>query len=193
MLNRGALNRTVSGSLNPESENYECLKNLQNNWWLSWRQIPSNEELLQEEMCPTCRVYRICHLEYMVLWIMLSLRKSESSDSTLLEAVKLCLYVEKRAQWCEKASQKDRTRRSPDCQMFFFFFSSSSDELVQNCMTFSSQKKAILSSAPAHHIFTALKSHEALWTGHWRSVASFAAAFLHTYTIAQKSLSNKTQ
>ena len=48
------MKKTNSRSSNPESENYECLKNLQNNRWLSWRQIPSKEELLQRVISPTC-------------------------------------------------------------------------------------------------------------------------------------------
>jgi len=42
-----------------------------------------------------------------------------------------------------------------------------------------------LSIAPAHHFFTTLKSHEAVQTGHWRTMASLVTPFLHLHTCAQ--------
>jgi len=46
-----------------------------------------------------------------------------------------------------------------------------------------------LSSVPAHHFFTTLKSHEAVQTGHWKTMASLAIPFsklvrMHTNHLA---------
>jgi len=42
------------------------------------------------------------------------------------------------------------------------------------------------SSAPAHRLFPGFRSHEAVWTAHWRTVASFATPFsFHVYECAQ--------
>ena len=49
-----------------------------------------------------------------------------------------------------------------------------------------------LSSAPAYHFFITLKSHEAVQTDHWRTMASLTTPFCKTCTHAHKSLSNET-
>jgi len=72
--------KTRSRSSNPENENYKCLKNLQNNRWSSWRQIPSKEELLQRVIPPTMYLQSSYLLEYMMAANHTLFE--ESSDST---------------------------------------------------------------------------------------------------------------
>jgi len=91
-----------------------------------------------------------------------------------------------------KKHRKSTKPESHQTAKMFFFFSSSSDGLVQNCVTLSqwiSHKTAefTLSSAPTDHFFTTLKSHKAVWTGHWRTMASLVTPFskivcMHTIT-----------
>jgi len=85
--------------------------------------------------------------------------------------------------------------------MFFFLSSSLSDELLRNKVTLddgflTKQQRFTLSSAPAHRFFATLKSHEAVQTGHWRTMASFTMPFsllvwMHTNPLATKQASFK--
>ena len=69
----------------------------------------------------------------------------------------------------------------------------SSDGLVQICVTISRTKQQHFSpsSAPAHRLFPGLKSHEAIRTAQWRTMASFTTPIFFTCTHAHKSLSNE--
>jgi len=66
-----------------------------------------------------------------------------------------------------KAPNQKVTRR-PKCFFFFFFFH---DGFRTKQQHFS------LSSAPAHRIFPGLKSHGAIRTAYWRTMASFMTPF----------------
>ena len=81
-----------------------------------------------------------------------------------------CFHDEQHAQWHKKALQKYRTRKSPDDQNVFHS-SSFSDGIVQHCVTVSrwfSHKTAAfyIEQCTSPLLFTTLKSHGVLQTGH---------------------------
>jgi len=90
--------------------------------------------------------------------------------------------LEEQHTYCnEKASQKYWTRKSPDSQNIFLS-SSSLDTLIKNWWLFhdgfcTKQQHFTLSSVLAHRFFTTLKSHEAVRTSHWRTMALLAMPF----------------
>jgi len=79
---------------------------------------------------------------------------------------------------CESAKPESHQT----AKMFFFFRWASSNLHDSFTMVFAQKKTDFpLSSAPAHHLFPGLKSHEAVWTAHWRTMASIATPFSHVH------------
>ena len=83
------------------------------------------------------------------------------------------------------AKKHHKSTEPESCQTkinVFLSSSSSSDGLVQICVTLSrwfSHKTAAFSTEQrtSPSLFLCLKSHEAVWTTHWRTMASFATPF----------------
>ena len=95
-----------------------------------------------------------------------------------------CFHDEQHTQWREKHRENTKPESHQTSKMLFFLSSSSSssDRLVQKLWFYlngflTKQQHFTLSSAPAHHFSTSLKSRKALQTGHWRTMAVFATPF----------------
>ena len=83
-----------------------------------------------------------------------------------------CFHDLQHTQWHKKALQSTKPESCQITKMFFFLISS-----VTLSWWLSHKTAAYYTEQCAHCFFTTLKPHEAVQTGHWRTMASFASPF----------------